>query len=47
MTRKAALKAIADFPGVAKGPAAEQAAAQQLLDGLRNLDPTIMKESWI
>jgi hypothetical protein len=47
MTRKAALKAIADFPGVAKGPAAEQAAAQQLLDGLKNLDPTIMKESWI
>jgi hypothetical protein len=47
MTRKAALKAIADFPNVAKGPAAEQAAAQKLLDALKNLDPTIMKESWI
>jgi hypothetical protein len=48
MSRKAALKAIADFPSVAKGSAAEQAAAQKLLDALRNLDdPIIMKDSWI
>ena len=47
MTRKAALKAIADFPNVAKGTATEQAAAQKLLDALKNLDPTIMKDSWI
>ena len=47
MTRKAALKAIADFPQVAKGSATEQAAAQKLLDALKNLDPTIMKDSWI
>ena len=47
MSRKAALKAIADFPNVAKGPATEQAAAQKLLDALKNLDPTIMKDSWI
>jgi Domain of unknown function (DUF4157) len=47
MTRKAALKAIADFPKVAKGSATEQAAAQKLLDALKNLDPAIMKESWI
>jgi hypothetical protein len=48
MTRKAALKAIADFPTVANGPATELAAAQTLLDALKNLnDPIIMKDSWI
>ena len=47
MTRKAALKAIADSPKVAKGSATEQAAAQKLLDALKNLDPSIMKDSWI
>jgi Domain of unknown function (DUF4157) len=48
MSRKAALKAIADFPSVAKGSAADEAAAQKLLDALKNLDdPIIMKDSWI
>jgi Domain of unknown function (DUF4157) len=38
MTRKEALKAIADFPKVAKGEPADQTEAQRLLDGLKNLD---------
>ena len=38
MSRKDALKAIASFPGAAKGSAADQAEAQRLLAGLKNLD---------
>ncbi len=42
MTRKQALKAIADFPKVAKGTDGDIAEAQRLLDGLKNLDEKIL-----
>ena len=42
MTRKQALKAIADFPTVAKGAAADITEAKRLLDGLKNLDEKIL-----
>jgi hypothetical protein len=47
MSRKDALNAIANFGKVAKGLATDQANAQKLLDALKSLDPTIMKDSWI
>ena len=47
MSRKDALKALANFASVAKGSQADQADAQKLLDALKNLDPTIMKDTWI
>jgi hypothetical protein len=47
MSRKEALKAIANFASLANGPAADQADAQTLLDALLNLDPAIMRDSWI
>jgi len=47
MTRKDALKAIANFPTDAKGPEDAKATAQTLLDALKNLDSNIMKDSWM
>ena len=42
MSRKDALKAIADFPSVAKGDAADIAEAQRLLDALGKLDEKVL-----
>jgi hypothetical protein len=42
MTRKQALKAIEDFPRVARGAAADVAEAQRLLDGLKTLDEKVL-----
>jgi len=42
MSRKDALKAIANFPSQAQGTADEQAEAQRLLDALKNLDEKVL-----
>jgi hypothetical protein len=42
MSRKEALRAIANFPSTAKGGATEKAEAQRLLDGLKNLDEKVL-----
>ena len=47
LSRKDALKAIAEFPGVATGSASDIAAATTLLNGLQTLDETVMKSDWI
>lgn len=47
MTRKDALAAIAAFPGLAAGSAADIAAAKTLLEALRTLDKTVMSADWI
>lgn len=47
MSRKDALQAIADFPKAAQGSTDEKAEAEKLLDALKNLDPTVLKDGWI
>jgi hypothetical protein len=42
MTRKEALKAIDKFPAAAQGTDADKAEAQRLLEGLKNLDTTVL-----
>jgi Domain of unknown function (DUF4157) len=42
MSRKEALKAIANFPTEAKGNAADQSETQRLLDALKNLDEKVL-----
>ena len=46
LSRKAALESVAAFSSVANGAQADQAEAQRLLNGLRDLDPSIMEEKW-
>lgn len=45
LSRKDTLKAITDFPTVSTAGAAEKAAAQTLLDGLKSLDPKLVPDS--
>ncbi|MDQ0466550.1 hypothetical protein QO010_004345 [Caulobacter ginsengisoli] len=47
MSRADALKAIAAFPGVAAGGAAEITAAKALLEALRTLDTKVMSADWL
>jgi hypothetical protein len=47
LSRKATLKAIADFPSVAKGSAAEQTAASSLLHKLESLDSKKVPDSMV
>jgi hypothetical protein len=47
ISRKDAVKAIADFPGLAAGGAAEKAEALRLLTALQDLDEKVMSADWL
>jgi len=47
LSRKDALKAIADFSAVSTAGASEKTAAQSLLDGLKSLDPKLVPDSMV
>jgi hypothetical protein len=47
LSRKDALKAIADFPVSVTAPGPDKSAAASLLDGLKNLDPKVIPDSMV
>jgi hypothetical protein len=47
LSRKDALKAIADFPASSTAAASDKSAAASLLDGLKTLDPKIIPDSMV